>query len=190
MVSWLGPSAWDPLQLFLVLLPGCWHCVTSLSPPWGRALSRGEKRWARTFRVGTTPIHHFCAVFGLFIHQNFAASPLCFFFLFFFSYPKFLSILFSNFVKRTILQHWSFLKGFLAPLLSSFLLSLSTQSKEQGVRAPPKYPQGGRNSLISWRVSLGARGMCSHWALPLHLSDRIWGSPASSLPCHEQRNTW
>lgn len=41
MVSWLALSTWDPLQLFLVLLPGCWHCVTLVSPPWGRALRGG-----------------------------------------------------------------------------------------------------------------------------------------------------
>lgn len=119
----------------------------------------------------------FCAVFGLFTGYNFAASPLCFsscplrFFLLSLSQiqARFLSIFFSSFMKRTILQHWSFLKGCLAALVLSFLFLLSTQSKEQGARAPSVYPKGGRSSLISWESFPGSqsRGMCSHWALPL-----------------------
>lgn len=174
-----------------------WFSSLAAGTVWHRCHLLGAGHWAGGRRDGPGPLGWEPLQFTIFVQflgfsfiRTLLPLPSAFFFFFFFSYPKFLSILFSNFVKRTILQHWSFLKGFLAPLLSSFLLSLSTQSKDQGVRAPPKYPQGGRNSLISWRVSLGARGMCSHWALPLHLSDRIWGSPASSLPCHEQRNTW
>lgn len=178
MVSWLAPRTGDPLQLSLVLLSACWHCVTLLSPAWSRAL-----RWPRTFWVGTTPIHISCsfsAIFGLSIGYNFAASPLsssspsAFILIFFLLslsqiQAQFLSIFFPSFVKRTILQSWSFLTGCLAPLVLPSLLFLSTQSKEQGARAPSVCPKGGWNSLMSWESFPGrqSRGMCSHWALPL-----------------------